>query len=150
MSSDPFLDGQVYVKCPMSNKCILRAQMCNGIVDCPGQDDEINCSKDDCRKLGKTKCPNESKCIEDSFACRDSGKWESYYSRNKCKYNMDCIQNCLEQEEDRFFCPQSSPSTTKAQWMKDNCPYVNQVCNKPDLEFMEFFKSKIFNSFLLG
>ena len=71
--------------------------MCNGVVDCPGQDDEMKCSKEDCRKLGKTKCPNESKCIEDSFACSD-GSTLPIYSRNKCKFNMECIDKCLEQE----------------------------------------------------
>ena len=129
-----------YVKCTRSNKCILGGQMCDGIVDCPNQEDEINCSKEDCRKLGKIKCPFEAKCIEHSVACNKSGThYYDRYPRNKCKYNLDCVEKCLEQEGTRFFCPHSSLLTTKSQWMIENCPYVNQICNEPDEKLMKFF-----------
>merc|ERR1711963_465236 len=100
-------------------------QICNGIVDCPNGEDETNCSTFECRKLNKTKCPFEEKCIEDRFKCND------FYTGNseiQCKLRGDCVVKCLEQDETRFFCPHSSSSRSKAQWMKDNCPKKNQMC----------------------
>ena len=132
---EEFGDDHYYVRCKQSDKCILKAQLCNGYKDCPNNEDEIDCLKEDCQQLGKIKCPFEDKCIEESFACSDD--FVTKYPRNRCKYNLNCIEKCLEQEETRFFCPLSNPSTTKGLWMNYNCPQVNQICNNPDLGLMK-------------
>ena len=55
---------QFYVKCPESPKCILKGQFCDGVIDCPNQEDERNCTKESCIGYGKIKCPMERKCID--------------------------------------------------------------------------------------
>ena len=126
-----------YVKCPTSSKCILRAQICDGIGDCPDNEDEKNCSKEECQKMNKTKCPIENKCVENNLACTEHHM--TSYPRNRCKYNLECVEKCLEQDETRYFCPHSNPSTSKAKWMEYNCPIFSQQCNDPDLDLIKFF-----------
>ena len=126
-----------YMKCPKSAKCILKGQWCNGIGDCPGNEDEIKCSEEECQKIGKTKCPNENKCIEDRYACSDHN-YEKY-PRNRCKYNGNCISKC-QRDGTKFFCPRYRPwlSIAKSNWMDDNCPLLSQQCNHPDESIMKF------------
>ena len=131
---DEFGKGHKFIKCPNSGKCILKGQWCNGIGDCPGNEDEVKCSKEDCQKIGKNKCPYESKCIEDRFVCRDNDRRTD--PRNKCKFRNDCIAKC-EEDQTRFFCPHFRPSNSKAKWMDENCLLLNQQCNNPDENLMK-------------
>jgi len=35
-----------FVKCHGANKCILKSKMCDGVQDCPDNEDELNCTKE--------------------------------------------------------------------------------------------------------
>lgn len=141
LDRDEFGEDHRYVKCPKSPKCILKGQWCNGIGDCLELEDEMNCSKKECEEMGKIKCPLEDKCIEKDYACRDPVQYGGYtrYPRNKCKLNMNCVEACLEKEGTNFLCPSLIPSHSKAIWMSNNCPLLNERCYNPSFELLDVY-----------
>jgi len=94
---------QKHFQCYNSTKCISSKELCNGIGDCPFNDDET------------TTCPwlnsNSFKCdLKKSFLCEDN----LCISRNKqCDKNSNCFNN-----EDEWFCSNN-----------DNKPFVKNALN---------------------
>ena len=80
-----------FIQCEGANQCILKAQLCNGVQDCPNNWDELHCNEEFCRKHKKFKCPFENKCIEQKFAGDGDPYGPSKFTRNKCQNNSDEI-----------------------------------------------------------
>ena len=84
-----------FVKCHGANKCILKSKMCDGVQDCPNNEDELNCTQGWCKANNKWMCPSEKRCIEEKFLADgdpDTMYYETRYSkmqRNKCMKSQD-------------------------------------------------------------
>ena len=122
-----------FLQCEGANQCILKAQLCNGVQDCPNNSDEIHCTEEFCRKHKKFKCPFENKCIEEKFAGDDDSgeggdsKWHSNFARNKCQNNTDETNSYIEKchRENHFICPRK---TDALQDIENHCVSLDQSC----------------------
>ena len=124
---------QQFVQCEGANQCILRAQLCNGVQDCPNNTDELHCTQEFCRKNKKFKCPFENKCIEQKFAV-DGDPYDHYdrstsaFARNKCLFNNDegnifYVVQC--HQKNNYICPKK---TEHLSGIKDHCISLDHSC----------------------
>ena len=121
-----YKDNGKYVKCPRDPKCIGSWKVCNGKQDCPSGGDEDDCSKEACSRMGKFKCPNENKCIEERFVCSFTGY--SKYMRNKCEYIDACIELCHQESNEKYICPRTSSIPGKLFGKSEYCLFYNETC----------------------
>ena len=121
-------DDMPFIQCEGANQCILKAQLCNGVQDCPNNWDELHCSEEFCRKHNKFKCPFENKCIEHKFAGDGDPFGPSQYARNKCLFNNDesnifYVDQCHQKND--YICPKKNEPLSG---IKDHCTSLDQSC----------------------
>ena len=123
-----------FVKCDGSNKCILKSKMCDGVQDCPNNEDELNCTKRWCEDNNKWMCPSEKRCIEKTFLADGDPEtkfYETRYSqmqRNKCMKNKDeenifYIDKC--HQKNNYVCPKKNEPL---EGINDHCVTLDQSC----------------------
>ena len=123
-----------FVKCHGSNKCILKSKMCDGVQDCPNNEDELNCTQGWCKANNKWMCPSEKRCIEKKFLADGDPRtiyYDTDYSkmqRNKCMKNQDednIFYVDLCHQKNNYVCPKKNEPL---HGIKDHCTSVDQSC----------------------
>lgn len=98
-------------QCSSSNECIPLSQQCDGLSDCPNNEDELNCPNKECT-ADEFDCGGGKQCILRGFVC-DNVK--------DCENNRDeenCVIACPAHQ---FKCQDSSMCIDKVQVCDERC-----------------------------
>ena len=108
--------------------------MCDGVQDCPDNEDELDCNQGWCKANSKWMCPSEKRCIEKKFVADGDPSaiyFDTRYSqmqRNKCTRNQDednsfYVHQC--HQKNNYVCPNKNEPL---EGIEDHCISLDQPC----------------------
>ncbi|XP_052831949.1 low-density lipoprotein receptor-related protein 1B isoform X1 [Octopus bimaculoides] len=106
--------------CTSSNRCLMSENRCNGKTECPGGEDEQNCSEVECKE-NEFKCLNNNSCILSFWVCDSIKECKDGSDEANCtckegffqckdgsciegKWECDAHHDCVDGSDEHKFC----------------------------------------------
>ena len=81
---------ETHFQCPDNGYCLPVFVLCNGVYDCPGHEDEVDCDSYKCP--GFYRCRGSTVCVHASELC--DGSYQCPQRDDEWLCNVTCPQNC--------------------------------------------------------
>ncbi|KAL8612179.1 hypothetical protein ACOMHN_018468 [Nucella lapillus] len=110
---------ETHFQCPSDGYCLPVFVLCNGVSDCPGQEDETDCEQFTCS--GFYRCRGSAVCLHPDHVC-------------------DGFLHCPQQDDERF-CDHTCPTSCTCQGLSFHCRREVRIENYANVRYLDASRS---------